>query len=212
MTRRRLALGAVYLTLLLGGWLAGQWLLELAVMDVRPSTEHRAHAMIVSATVAYVLASAVPFVPGAEIGFALLVAFGARLAVLVYAAMVAALTLAFLVGRFVPSRATAALFDHLGAHRARDLVLQMAPLEPAARAALLSARAPRRIVPALLRHRYLALAVALNLPGNSLLGGGGGIALAAGMSGLYPVPATLLTVALAVAPLPALVLVTGWVP
>lgn len=60
-------------------------------------------------------------------------------------------------------------------------------------------------MPRLLRHRYLALAVALNLPGNTLLGGGGGIALMAGLSGLYPMPAYLTTVAIAVAPVPLLV-------
>jgi hypothetical protein len=47
--------------------------------------------------------------------------------------------------------------------------------------------------------------VALNLPGNTLLGGGGGIALMAGLSGLYPMPAYLTTVAIAVAPVPLLV-------
>ena len=62
------------------------------------------------------------------------------------------------------------------------------------------------MVPVLLRHRYLALGVAFNLPGNTLLGGGGGIALAAGMSGLYPLLAYVAVVAIAVAPVPLLVL------
>jgi hypothetical protein len=53
------------------------------------------------------------------------------------------------------------------------------------------------------------LALAFNLPGNTLLGGGGGIALAAGMSGLYRPVAYLATVVLAVAPVPLLFLITG---
>jgi hypothetical protein len=61
------------------------------------------------------------------------------------------------------------------------------------------------MVSKLVRHRYLALAFALNLPGNSLIGGGGGIALSAGMSGLYPMPAYLASVAVAVAPVPLLI-------
>jgi hypothetical protein len=48
--------------------------------------------------------------------------------------------------------------------------------------------------------------VAVTLPGNTLLGGGGGIALAAGMSGVYRLPTYVATVAVAVAPVPLLVL------
>jgi hypothetical protein len=65
------------------------------------------------------------------------------------------------------------------------------------------------VVPFLLRHRYLALAIALNLPGNFLLGGGGGIALLAGVSRLYAVPGFLATVTCAVAPVPLAVLMFG---
>jgi hypothetical protein len=90
----------------------------------------------------------------------------------------------------------------LGLERAQELVLRMAPLGPEARQALLLERARARLLPGLVRHRHLALALAFNLPGNALIGGGGGIALAAGMSGLYPWLHYLLTVALAVAPVP----------
>jgi len=71
-----------------------------------------------------------------------------------------------------------------------------------ARLELLLARAPARFIPALLRHRYLALAVVLNLPGNTLLGGGAGIALCAGICGLYPSRGFVVAVAIAVAPMP----------
>jgi hypothetical protein len=86
------------------------------------------------------------------------------------------------------------------------LVLRIAPLSAHARVDLLIAHAPRRILPFLLRHRYLALFVALNLPGNTLIGGGGGIALAAGMSGIFPIGPYLMTIAIAVAPVPLLIL------
>jgi len=56
-----------------------------------------------------------------------------------------------------------------------------------------------------LRHRYLALAVLFNLPGNMLIGGGGGIALIAGMSGLYRSTNYFITVTLAVAPVPLII-------
>lgn len=136
--------------------------------DVRPSNEPLVHRMIMSATVIYMLAAAIPFVPGAEIGFALILAFGTPIVVLVYASMVAALTLSYVLGRFVPARTTAALFDFLGFGRARRLVLDMAPLGASERLELLTAHASRRIVPVLLRRRFLAFAVMLNLPGNTL--------------------------------------------
>ena len=66
-------------------------------------------------------------------------------------------------------------------------------------------KAPPGIAPLMLRHRYLAIAMLINLPGNMLIGGGGGIALVAGMTRLFPWPAFLLTIAIAVAPVPLLI-------
>jgi hypothetical protein len=54
----------------------------------------------------------------------------------------------------------------------------------------------------LLRYRYLALALAVNLPGNVILCGGGGIALMAGLSRLFDPLPFLLTILLAVLPVP----------
>jgi len=210
--RRGLLLLALYATLVVGGLAIGRWLMDLTALDVRPSNEPEIHAMVMVATVTYVIASAVPFVPGAEIGFGLILVLGARIALLVYGSMVVALTLAWLVGRLIPHRATAAALAFFGLHRARDLVLQTAQLDARERLVLMTERAPRRIVPFLLRHRYVALAVALNLPGNTLLGGGGGISLAAGMSGIYPFAAFVTTVAVAVAPVPLFVLVAAAPP
>ena len=56
---------------------------------------------------------------------------------------------------------------------------------------------------------YLALAVALNIPGNYLIGGGGGIALFAGVSRLFSVPGFVITIMLAVAPVPLAVMIFG---
>jgi len=47
------------------------------------------------------------------------------------------------------------------------------------------------------------LILTLNIPGNSLVGGGGGIAFIAGLSGLFSYPAYLATILIAVAPVPA---------
>ncbi len=208
--RRLLVVVLIYFGLLITGAAVGRFLPDVLNLDVRPGNEPEIHSMIMFTTLVYIVAAAVPFIPGAEIGFALLVTLGASVAGLVYISMVAALTLAYLVGRLLPARAIAGCFGFLGLNRARNLVFRLQPLSTDARLKLLMSRAPARIVPFLLRHRFVALAVVINLPGNTLLGGGGGIALAAGMSGLYPFPAYLATIAVAIAPLPLLVTLLGY--
>lgn len=201
-----------YAALIVSGVLIGRWLSSITLIDLRPSNDAAAHAMLVLATAIYIVASAIPFVPGAEIGLAMVVTFGVPIVALVYTAMVGALLLAFVVGRFVPPRAVAAALGAFGLHRARNLVSHLAPLDADARLAFLTERAPSRVIPFLLRRRHVALAVVLNLPGNSLIGGAGGIALVAGMSGLYSLSGYVVTILVAVAPIPVGVLLFGYVP
>ena len=76
----------------------------------------------------------------------------------------------------------------------------------------LTANVPTRWLSLLIRYRYVASAAAFNLPGNSLLGGGGGLAILAGMSGMFALVPFFITVALAVAPIPIAVLAMGYQP
>ena len=71
---------------------------------------------------------------------------------------------------------------------------------------------PTRTIPALLKRRYLVLAVLLNLPGNALIGGGGGLAMVAGMSRLYSFPAYFLLISVAILPGPAVILLSQSLP
>lgn len=207
---RRLALLALYLTLLVGGWHVGMALMELAEIEVRPLNEPQVHLMILGTVAVFAVASALPFVPGAEIGFALMLIFGSRMALLVYLAMVTALLISYAIGRLVPLAVTAAMFRFLGLARAQALVERFRGLPPGERITLTLQSTPRRLVPFLVRHRYAALALLFNLPGNSLAGGGGGIALSAGVSRLFSFPAYLVTVLLAVAPVPAIFALVNW--
>ncbi|MEE8444482.1 MAG: hypothetical protein V3S44_03980, partial [Alphaproteobacteria bacterium] len=59
----------------------------------------------------------------------------------------------------------------------------------------------------LLTHRHLTLAVCLNMPGNSVLGGGGGIAALCGLSRQFHWWRYVLTLIIATAPIPLLVLI-----
>lgn len=192
-----LALGYVGL-LVLGFWLSTLLQEIVALVEAGPI----ATGVILAAFLCFILFSAIPFVPGAEIGLGLLMVLGAQGALGVYLAMVAALCLSFAVGRIVPPARVAGLFGALGLQRARDLVLRTADLAEADRAAFIEEHAPARWVPFLLRHRHLALALLFNLPGNVILGGGGGIAFAAGASRLFGAGAYLVTVLIAVAPVP----------
>lgn len=199
---RRTLVVALYGALVVGGLLLGRQLIDLTEILLHWGDEVFLRRIVVTTIIVYIVMAALPFVPAAEIGLILMLMIGPETAALVYAGTVFALMLAFLVGRAVPAGASAAVFDLFGFRRARDLVRDMAVLEADARLGFLLAHAPKRMIPTLLRHRYLSLAFALNLPGNSLIGGGGGIALVAGMSGLYPIPAYVATVAIAVAPVP----------
>ncbi|MGP1351679.1 MAG: hypothetical protein ACTS1Z_00005 [Parasphingopyxis sp.] len=141
----------------------------------------------------YAVLLAVPFVPGAEIGIALMVVFGAVMALPVYIATVVALSIAFLFGR-VASRC--GLTHTQGAVApARD------PL-----ADLMTKLHTRGWLRPPMRIRWLAVIVLINTPGNTVVGGGGGIAMAVGYSRTFTYPAFLACVAVAVAPVPATVL------
>lgn len=158
-----------------------------------------------TAMAVYVVLMVIPFMPAAEIGFSMLMVFGAKIAFLVYVSTVAALTVAYFIGRLLPDPLIARVFGTLGLTRAQSFMARLDGLSAEQRMNRLAHDSAARLVPALFRHRFLGLAVLLNLPGNVVVGGGGGIALVAGMSRLFPLPAYLLTVALAVAPVPLIV-------
>jgi len=183
----------------------GAWLGHLVNFQLFPRHEPMLHLLVMAAIAVYVLLMATPFMPGIEIGLAVMALLGPKSAALVYLCTVLALSLSYAVGRFVPLRLVCRFLGWLYLERASGLVRQLEPLGRRERLAVLNAKAPRRVAPFLLRHRYLTIAALLNLPGNALLGGGGGIGLVVGMSGLVPYPAYLLVVAVAVAPVPLLV-------
>ena len=203
----------VFYGALLGlGWGVGHLLPDIAGLETSDGGDTGMPPMIWVTAVIYFLASAVPFVPGAEIGLGLMSTFGDQIALLVYSTLVGALSLAFLAGRLCPPRVLARFFATLHMQKASNLVARSARMSLSERRDYLAAQFPNRLAPNLLRFRYLALGVALNIPGNSLIGGGGGLAMLAGMSRLYSLPGFLLTVLIAVAPIPFLVILLGYHP
>ena len=80
----------------------------------------------------------------------------------------------------VPERMIINFLRDLRFQKASRLLAQFEGLDSQQRLSLMLDRSPKRFIPFLLRYRYLALMVAVNLPGNIVIGGGGGIALTAG--------------------------------
>lgn len=171
-------------------------------LQIRPDNEQQVHRMIMLGSVAYIGLLALPFVPGAEIGIAMLAAFGAAIAPLIYVCTVASMILAYTAGRFLPIDVLRRVLSTMRMHRAADLVARAAPLSGADRVAMLLDGQSARALRLAIRYRYVALAVAVNTPGNSVIGGGGGIMLMAGLSGIFSPLATVATIAIAVSPVP----------
>ncbi|WP_324754933.1 hypothetical protein [Roseovarius sp. Pro17] len=204
--RRRIVV--FYGFLLLCGWLLGGVLKEIAVPEMRPMNEPAIHLVVMSAFVLFVVLAAIPFVPGAEVGFTLLLIFGGQAAPLVYFGMVGSLIFAYVVARLVPASFLGLALNWFGLRKAANLILELDAAHPDDRLNMLSRITPRGVSQRLLRHRYLLLAVALNTPGNSLLGGGGGLAFVAGASRLFAFWPFLATIICAVAPVPLFFLLT----
>lgn len=207
LLRAALVIAAAVALYLLGRTIADQ-LIDQFDLYVRAYNEPLLHRAIMTATAVYILLMATPFMPGVEIGLSMLMVFGARIAFLVYVSTVLALLLAYLIGRFIPPSFIARTFAAFGLVRAEAFINRMSALSAEDRLALLVEQSPTRVLSALIRHRFVALAVVLNVPGNVVIGGGGGIALIAGMSRLFPLTAYSVTILIAVAPVPLVITLT----
>lgn len=184
----------------------GSLVVEQIEFQVWPEHERLMITVLWLAIGVYVLWMALPFVPGIELGLALMVLLGSKGIILVYLCTLLSLSLSFTIGSLIPLRSFARFLGWLHLYKARNLVLQLEPLTPEEKLDFLLRSAPSKVIPFLVKHRYLMIAIALNLPGNALIGGGGGIGLISGMSGLYPFPKYLLLVSLAITPIPLLLL------
>jgi len=181
--------------------------------------EARAERLILLAIfIIYALLISLPFVPGIEIAIALLVLRGPEFALPIYAATLGGLSLSFLAGRLVPIHALRGVFLDLHLLKAVHLVDRLAPLGPSQRVRELRRSLPRKYARLALRYRYLGLALLINMPGSGLIGGGGGICLMAGMSGVFTPRVTLPTIAVAILPFPLFMWLAGssglmpWLP
>jgi hypothetical protein len=130
--------------------------------------------VIVVTAAVYALALAVPFLPAVELGWMVMAVLGTPGIFAIWMATPLGLLIAFFLGQN--------LRDWL------QLQQLQCRLETAFRSATdnsLRSRMLRFADRYLRSHPYWVLAVLVNLPGNWIIGGGGGIGLLAGASGLY---------------------------
>jgi len=159
------------------------WLANLVSFQMWPEHVDMAAFLLFILFVSYILLLAIPFLPGIEVGLALMAILGVKGIVLVYLCTVLSLSLSFLIGRLLPPRYFARALGWFHLFRARDLVAALEPLTSEERLRFLLRSVPSRIAPFLLRQRYLIIGILFNLPGNALIGGGGGIGLISAQQG-----------------------------
>jgi uncharacterized membrane protein len=193
LIRRRRALRILCLAFLAGGAAAAFGVDPSPLLAALAERATDSHTLRWAMLAAYIALLATPFVPGAELGLAILLLFGEAMAAPVYLATILALSIAFAVGRAAAGRAPAPA----GTGQGRS---------PEIFGDGLASQRGRARLQTLARFRWLALIVLINTPGGAIVGGGGGVAMAAGYSRAFSYPAFLACICLAVAPVPALFL------
>ncbi|RDE22758.1 hypothetical protein DV711_09280 [Motiliproteus coralliicola] len=178
------------------------WLARQIDFQIFPRHESLLQGAVLSMALLYVLLMAIPFMPGIEVGLGLMLLLGGKGALLVYLCTLLSLSISFSMGRLLSPLVLCRFLSWFHFSRASNLIQRLAPLDAHARMKLLNEKAPSRIAPILVKHRFLTIAVLLNLPGNAVIGGGGGIGLIVGMSHLVSYPTYLMLLVLAVAPVP----------
>ena len=159
--------------------------------------------VLIGGGIVYVLLLSLPFVPGVELGVLLMCAFGKEGIVFVYFATVAGLSLAFSMGRILPLKWVKSRLAKLGFTNATECHFD--DIDGMLENSSLNQRfCHKRFLSFLAKYRYPAIGILYNMPGNYLIGGGGGISLVCGISRNISWKWFVLTVAVAVSPVPLL--------
>lgn len=184
------------------------WAIERVEIQVWPQHLEIVDRVVLTGVILYICLMALPFLPGIEIGLAFMMMLGMKGIALIYVCTLVALAIGFGFGRIFPMHLLASFLRWLHLTRAEAMLKSFDATPPERRLEFFAEKAPTGVVSAVLKQRYLLLALLLNLPGNVVIGGGGGIAMMAGMSRLYSFPKYLLLVALAILPGPVLIMLS----
>jgi uncharacterized membrane protein YdjX (TVP38/TMEM64 family) len=130
----------------------GRIVVEQINFQLWPEHENLMITVFWFSVVVYILWMAIPFVPGIELGLALMVMLGAKGVVLVYLCTLLSLSLSFAVGRLIPMKAFSRFLGWLHLQKAQNLMLQLEPLSSEEKLDFLLRTAPSKIIPYLLKH------------------------------------------------------------
>ena len=142
---------------------------------------------LLASSLIYTLILAIPYMPSVTLGLLMMALFGTEGILAAWICTCVGLNLSFMFGRWIPYLRIQRQVD-----TQKRLTQWICPIQN-----LIEER-PRWM-------KYGAIALLLNLPGNSVLGGGGGIALFCGTLHNVTWPRFALTVTIATALIPALV-------
>lgn len=149
----------------------------------------------------YALVLAMPFVAGMEIGLLIMAIFGVPGVIVAYSGTIIGLNLAFAAGRVLP----VSLLDK--GLKKLSMRIEYIDFDNLLEQLVKGNGWQHKFGNTLLRNRYLTLALSLNFPGNSFLGGGGGLSVLSGMSHrLIHWPYFALVTIIATLPVPLLIL------
>lgn len=146
----------------------------------------------------YALLLSIPFVPGLELGWAIIAMFGRPGIVVAWGASIAGLSLGFALASLL----------HRHARLERIQQKRTALLNTADDQLSVSMRVLRKCLGWHHRHPYLFVMLGLNIPGNWVIGGGGGIAWISGVAPEIRFPGFLIASTAATGILPLFLLAT----
>ena len=158
----------------------------------------------------YAVLIAVPFVPSFQLSMAFMILQGPGQVWWIYGATVTGFYIPFLIGWFIPPRHLIRSLNSFGLHKIADLVANAQSLPLQDRLSLMTDMSPNWLKPLVTKWRYAAFFVALNFPGNVVIGGAGGILLVAGMSRLFARPAVFCIIAFCLSTIPIVTTITGF--
>lgn len=190
---------AVFVLFLISGYMTTPWLSGIQNM-LKAFCEQQTTLSMVLTGIVYTLLLAIPFIPAVELGLLIMILFGKAGCVFAYFCTVAGLSLSYSIGWFVcrynVTKVQSFDKENLGIQNMMD------KLSHTRSGSLLQVFCS----PLLLRFRYLSIAMLVNIPGNSLIGGGGGISMFCGASSHIRYLKFLITVAIATSLFPVLML------
>jgi hypothetical protein len=200
-----------YRLMALGGFMlllcaVGIWSNQNLHHQIWPIDTDQGHLFIGALVLIYAICVILPFMPAIELGLILLAMLDIQGILMLYLVTVFSLSISYTIGSLVPGQVLKRLFQFLHFYKAADLLCARGECNEKQQINRFLEHAPKRLIPFLLHHRYCVFGVAVNTPGNMLLGGAGGIAMMSGVSRLFNFRTFVLAVMISVLPLPVIVI------